>query len=106
MSGQKDGLAALANAPHQFPDRAPRLWVESSGQLVEKHHLRIVDSRQRTKQPLLLASGEVHEPGVPFIVKAKLFEQVFAVYRFLLVKRSPEVYRLPHFDPLARKSTR
>src|SRR5436305_14890899 len=25
---------------------------------------------------------------------------MFAVYRFLLVKRCPEVYRLPHFDPL------
>jgi hypothetical protein len=25
---------------------------------------------------------------------------VFAVYRFLLAERSPEVYRFPHFDPL------
>ncbi len=49
---------------------------------------------------MLLASGEVHKPGVALISEAELFEQAFAVYRFLLVKRSPEVYRLPYFDPL------
>ena len=61
---------------------------------------RIVDQRKRNEQSLLLAAREGHEPGIPLIDKAKLFEQPFAVYRILLVKGSPEVDRLPHFDPL------
>src|SRR5260370_12858361 len=100
MSRQKNGLAALANAAHQVPDRSPRLRVEPGGQFVEKHHFRIVDQRKRDKQPLLLASGEVHKPGVPLVREAELCEQVFAFYRFLLVERGPQVNRLPHFDPL------
>ncbi len=42
---------------------------------------------------------EVHKPGVPLIGEAELFEQAFGVYRFLPVKRSPEIHRLPHLDP-------
>src|SRR5258708_33376069 len=74
MSGQKDRLAALANTTHQVPDRAPRLRIQPSGQLVEKHQLWVVDQRKGNKQPLLLASGEAHKPGVPFIREAKLLK--------------------------------
>src|SRR5271170_6497605 len=65
MSSQEDCLAALADATHQIPDRPPRLRVQPGGQLVEKHHLRIIDQRKGDKQSLLLASGEVHKPGAP-----------------------------------------
>src|SRR5580692_3224777 len=71
MSGQKDGLAALADAAHQIPDGAARLRVEAGGQLVEKDHFRVVDQRQGNKEALLLASGEVHEPGVALIGEAE-----------------------------------
>src|SRR5579872_2167096 len=98
MSGQKHGLAALPDTSHQIPDGPARLRVQSCGQLVEKHHLRIVNQRKGNKQPLLLASGEVHEPSAPLIGEAELFQQVFADNRFLLVQRSPEVYRLPNLD--------
>src|ERR1700680_4385935 len=56
MSGQENRLAALADAAHQVPDGAPRLRVQPGGQLVEKHHLRIVDQRKRNEQSLLLAA--------------------------------------------------
>jgi hypothetical protein len=46
MSGQKKGLAALANAPHQVPDCAPRLRVQPGRQFIEKHQFRIVDQRK------------------------------------------------------------
>src|ERR1700688_673667 len=100
MSGQEDGLAALADAAHQVPDRASRLGVQPGSQLVEKHHLWIVNQRKRNEQPLLLASGEVHKPGVPLLAEAELLEQALGVHGLLVVKRSPEVYRLPHFDAL------
>src|ERR1700733_89028 len=100
MSGQENRLAALADAAHQFPDRAPRLRVEPGGQLIEKNNFGIVDQRKRNEQPLLLASGEIHEPGVSLIREAKLLEQAFTVRRLLLVKRGPQVYRFPNFDSL------
>src|SRR5256886_11744383 len=74
MSGQKDCLAAGADAAHQIPDCPPGLRVQPGGQLVEKHHLRIVDQCKGDKQTLLLASGEVHEPGTPLIGETELFE--------------------------------
>src|SRR5580704_16946415 len=74
MGGQEDRLAAIPDATHQIPDRPSRLRIQPSGQLVEKHHLWIVDQRKGNKQALLLASGEIHEPGVPLIGEAELFE--------------------------------
>ena len=78
---EEDRLAALADAAHQLPDRAPRLRVQPGGQLVEKHHLRIVDQRQRDEQPLLLAAREGHEPGVALVGETELVEQPVAVDR-------------------------
>ena len=40
MRRQEDCLAALANAAHEIPDRAPRLRIEAGRQLVEEHQLR------------------------------------------------------------------
>src|SRR2546427_1865067 len=56
MRRQEHGLAALADAAHQLPNRAPRLRVEPGGELVEKHQFRIVDERERDEQALLLAA--------------------------------------------------
>src|ERR1700691_716313 len=100
MCGQENRLAALADAAHQVPDGAPRLLGKSRCQLVEKHHFRVVDQRKRNEQSLLLAPRQGHEPGVPLVGEAKLFEQPFTLARFPAVKRSPEVHRFPHFDPL------
>ena len=72
-------LPRCADAAHQLPDRAPRLRVEAGRQLVEKHHLRIVDQRQRDEQPLLLAARQRHEPGVALVAQAELLEQAIAV---------------------------
>src|SRR5215469_379203 len=100
MSGQKNCFAAVTDTTHQFPDGAPRLGVQPGCQFVEKHNLRIVDKRKSNKQPLLLSSGQIHKPCVPFIAEAELREQMYAVYLFLLIERSPKVYRLPHLYPL------
>src|SRR5271166_2870832 len=99
MSGQENRFATIANPANQVPDRAPRLRVKSRSQLVEKHHLRIVNQRQGNEQSLLLAAGEGHEPGIALVEKAKLLEQAFAVHLFLLVERGPEVHRLPNLYP-------
>src|ERR1700693_3334250 len=102
MSCQEDCLAALANPAHQFPDRASGLWVQASGELVEKHHFRVVDQRESNEESLLLPTREVKKPAVALVCKAELIQQAFGVRRLLLVERSPEVHRLPNFYPLLK----
>ncbi len=99
VSGHEDRLAALADAAHQVPDGAPGLRIEPGGELVEEHELRVVDQGERDEQPLLLASRERHEPGVPLLRQAELIEQPIGVHR-LRVQRCPQVERLPDLDPL------
>src|SRR6516162_3281648 len=100
MSGQKNCFAAVTNTTHQFPDSTPRLGVQPGCQFVKKHNLRIVDKRKSDEQSLLLSSGQVHKPCVPFITETELCEQMVAVYPFLPIERSPKVYRFPHLYPL------
>ncbi len=99
VCGQEDGLAALADAAHEVPDRASRLRVESGRQLVEEHDLGIVDERERDEQPLLLTARQRHEPGVALIAQAELLEQAITVER-RAVERRPELDRFPHLDAL------
>jgi hypothetical protein len=42
-------------------------WVETGGQLVEKHYFWIVDQRKSDKQSLFLTTGKVHELGAPLV---------------------------------------
>src|SRR5260370_19867105 len=58
MSGQEYRGPAIADAPHEVPDRASGLRIETGRQLVEKNDLGVVDERQRNEQPLLLAAPE------------------------------------------------
>lgn len=70
MGGQENGLAARADAAHQFPDGAARLRVESGGEFIEEYDFRIVDERERDEEALLLSAGERHEPGVALFGEA------------------------------------
>src|SRR5580700_7332615 len=45
MSGQKDGLAAIAHAAHEIPNGPARRWVKPRGEFVEEHYFRVVDER-------------------------------------------------------------
>ncbi len=74
MGGEEHGLAAAADVAYQLPDRAPRLRIQSGGQLVEKDEQRIVNERERDEQPLLLAPRERHEPRVALLGEPELLE--------------------------------
>ena len=93
-----------AHAADQVPDRPPGLRVKPRGQLIEKDNLGIVDQCKSNKQPLFLASGEIHEPGAALVGEAELFEQPLAIDFLLPVKRCPQVYRLPDLDSLLQLS--
>ena len=93
-------MRALADAANQIPDRPARLRVEAGRQLVEKHHLGVVDERQRDEQPLLLPAGERHEPGVPLLGEPELREKPLAFRCGPAVEREPQIDGFPHLDPL------
>src|SRR5664279_1561387 len=100
MGCQENCLAAFANAAHQFPDCAAGLGVKPGGQFIEKHHLGIVDQRKGNKQPLLLTSREIHEPGATLVGEAEQLKKTLTIHCFLPVKRCPQVDRLPNLDSL------
>src|SRR5512141_2059799 len=99
MGRHEDRLASLADAANQIPNRAPRLRIEPRRQLIEKYDLGVVDESERDEEPLLLATGERHEPRLALFRETELIEQVFAVHR-LRIERRPEVDGLPDLDPL------
>ena len=96
---RKTVLPRLADAVHQVPDGAPRLRVESRGELVEEHHLGVVDERERDEEPLLLPAREAHERGIALFRESELLEQGATVDR-ARVERRPEIDRFPDADTL------
>ena len=61
---QEDGHAPVADALDQVPRVPAGLRVQSGGQLVEDRDPRVPDERERDRQPLLLAAGELAERRV------------------------------------------
>ena len=97
-SGGRNTVLPRARTPGTAPDRAPGLRVETGSELVEKHHLGVVDEGEGNEQALLLASGEGHEPGVALLGEAQLLEQAIAVADRPFIERCPQVDGFPHLD--------
>jgi len=57
------------------PGVAARLRVQPGGQLVEDRDLRVADEGERDRQPLLLAAGQLREPGTELVGEAQLADQ-------------------------------
>ena len=90
---------AVALLLHQGPGVTPSLRVETRGQLVEDGDLGVADQGEGDGQALLLPSGELGVPGVPFLGETELVEEVGPVDR-VPVEAAVEVERLPHLDPI------
>src|SRR5262245_17803450 len=58
-----------------------------------------MDERESDEEPLLLAAGEGHEPGITLVGEAELLEQARAVDR-RAVQRRPEIDGFPHLHAL------
>src|SRR5689334_1533457 len=100
VRGKEDSLAAGANVAHQIPDLSPSLRIEAGSELVEKDDLGIVDQSERDEETLLLPARQRHEPRVAFLGEAELLEEMIADGNRFLVKRCPQVHRLPDLDSL------
>ena len=95
MRGEEDGFAAVADAADEVPDGAAGLRVEAGGELVEEDDFRIVDEREGDEEALLLAAGEIHEPGVALVGEAELIEQACRRRRLAFDRERPRGRRLP-----------
>src|ERR1041385_5404378 len=60
----------------QVPELPPRLRVEPGGRLVEEEELGIGHQRAGERQPLLLAAGELADPGVALLAELHRGEHV------------------------------
>ena len=63
MRGEQDRLSLVAHLLHDVPERAAGLWIETRRRLIQENEGRIIDERQRQRQPLLLAAGKMLELG-------------------------------------------
>ena len=101
MRRQEDGRALFADAPHLLPHGPPCLWVQAGGQLIQEGQVRVVDQRQRDKDPLLLPTGKLGEMGIPLVCQAHLLQQELPVDR-APVERGKQVQRFPDLDPIGQ----
>src|SRR5690242_6770823 len=99
VADQYDGDALVADLSDQIPGGVPRARVQARGQLVEEHHLRVPDQGQRDEQALLLAAGELGEPGVRLSGQAPALEQLVPVGR-VRVERGVQLERLAYLQLL------
>jgi hypothetical protein len=83
----------------ESPDRAAGLRIEAGGELVEEHDVGLVDQRERDEEPLLLAAGERHEPGVALAVESESCQERVRVGD-AGVERPPEIHGFPDLDAL------
>jgi hypothetical protein len=71
------------------------MCLRARGQLVEEHHLRVSDQGQRDEKALLLAAGELGEPGVRLPGQPPAPEQLAPVGR-VRVEGGVQLERLAH----------
>jgi hypothetical protein len=98
---QHHGHAPVADALDEVPGVTTRVRVQPGGQLVQDGDLRVADQRQRDRQPLLLAAGELGEPGVTLVGQPQVLQQRPPVGR-VLVEGAVEVERLPDLHLLGK----
>src|SRR6185436_15139754 len=101
VRGEEDRLAAAPDAVHEVPYGPPGLRIEPRGELVEEHHLGIVDERERDEEPLLLPTRETHERGMSLFRQSELLEERTTVDG-ARIERRPEIDRFPHADALLK----
>src|SRR5207248_2690460 len=71
VRGQDDRLASLPEVGNEIPERTSRGRVQARRGLVEEEELRVVDERERNRQPLALAAREMARLRVPLLGQVK-----------------------------------
>jgi hypothetical protein len=75
MADEHDRDPSVPGALDQLPGVAPGLRVKARGQLVEHRDPRAADQRQRDRQPLLLAAGQLPERRVALAGEPERLQQ-------------------------------
>jgi hypothetical protein len=70
----KKTVLPRSRMPHTRSQIARRDYGSNPVVSSSRHHLWIIDQRKSNKQPLLLASGEIHKPGIPLMGETELLK--------------------------------
>ncbi len=84
MRGQQHCAATRAVGGHQPPNLPARLWVQSSGGLVEKQNLRFGHQRAGDGQSLPLTARQLDYPSVPLLFELHVGQQCLQRPRSLI----------------------
>src|SRR5260370_24152681 len=103
VRGQQNRALLPAQLGDQLMDLEPRLRVEPSRWLIEEKQLRIVEQRQRQRDPLLLPARKLPELRVPLLPERQPLEQRVAIHA-ACVQVAKQVDRLADFDLLRQIS--
>ena len=95
MGDEDDRHSLVADPLDQLPRLAARLRIQAGGELVEDGQLRATDERQRDRQPLALAAGQVGEAIVALGLEPEQLEQPLRVGG-IAVEGGEQLKRLPH----------
>ena len=87
MGGQHDGALLAPQVHDQVADFQARLRIEACRRLVQKQRLRIVEQRQRQRQPLFLPAGERGILRLAFLPKLQALQKPGAVHRARVQRR-------------------
>ena len=74
---QQDRVAVLLHAKDLEMQLTPRLWIKTSGGLVEQNEFGPIDERQGEGEALPLATGKRRETGVGFFDQGEPLQERF-----------------------------
>ena len=95
---QEDRLSLGSHVADQVPGRVASLRIEPAGQLVQEDQLRIADQRQRDREALLLATGEIGVGDVLPVGQAEPLEDRLRLER-PRVEGGEQAHGLAHPQP-------
>ena len=93
MGDEEDGDAPVADRLDELPGLATRLRVEARRQLVEDRDLRLAHERERDREALLLATGQVPVLRVALLGQPEVVDEGPGVFG-ILVERCEQLDRL------------
>src|SRR5215467_4056451 len=99
VGDQDHGDPAVPDPGDQRPGVPPGLRVQAGGELVEHGDARVADQRERDRQPLPLAAGQLAEPGVLLARQPEPVQQLRPRGR-VPVERAVQLERLADPQPV------
>jgi hypothetical protein len=97
VGGENDGAFGGLQLFDQAVNFETNLGIEAGGGLIQKEKAGIVDQRQRERDALFLAAGELRIKRIPFVGELQTLQNLFAI-RVARIEGREQVQRFPNLD--------